>query len=131
MKTLTVIELRYLLAFGRENFSSYSEWAQSKNYVVNDTHSEKRIRDKSKGLIEIVEESFYMGPYYLEAKTVRMVQFIHQTVRDFLLKDGFKTLRECEIPNDAASGNEFLKAACFNYLNITELQNVPVIDCRF
>lgn len=138
-ETLTVTKLRYLLAFGRESFSSYFEWAQSDDYVVNDTQLEKRIRDKSKGLIEIVEapkDTRPFAPSYIErharrTKPVRMVQFIHQTVRDFLFKDGFKTIRGCETPNDVASGNEFLKNACFNYLSITDLQSIPVIDFRF
>ena len=128
LETLTVTELRYLLAFGREDFPSYSEWAQSRDYVTSDTQLEKRIRDKSKGLVEIIEI-----PYDFESsdKKRRGVQFIHQTVRDYLMKDGFKVLRGSEVPNDAASGYEFLKTACFNYLNIIDLQSIPVVDFRF
>ena len=55
LKTLTVTELRYLVVFGLENFSLYSEWEQSNNYIINDINFEKRIRDKSRGLIEIAE----------------------------------------------------------------------------
>ena len=130
--SLTLTELRYLLAFGREKFSSYSEWTQSDDYVMNDTQLEKRLRNKTKGLVEIAgapeDEDIQI---IAQPKTKRVVQFIHQTVRDFLFQDGFKTLRGCATPNDAAVGNEFLKVACFNYMNTSDLQSISVIDFRF
>ena len=131
LEILTATQLRYLLAFGRESFSSLSEWKQSSDYIMSDTQLEKRIRDKSKGLVEIVEVNDYGFTALTGPKKKKIVQFIHQTVRDFLVELGFKILRGREISNDAASGNEFLKVACFNYLNTTDLQSIPVIDFRF
>lgn len=127
---LSPTELRYLLAFGHEDFSSYSDWAQSNEYVMSDAHMEKRIREKSKGLVEIAEIPECWNGLKADFESKETVQFIHQTVKDFLSKDGFEPLRGREMPNDAASGHEFMKVACFNYLNTTDLQDIPILDFR-
>lgn len=134
MRPLLPTELRCLLAFGHKSFSSYSEWAQSSDYVVSDAQMEKRIREKSKGLLEIAElpelPEDHDGTKLLH-DCKRIVQFIHQSVRDFLSKDGLEPHRRREMPSDAASGHEFMKIACFNYLNTTDLKKIPIIDFRF
>ena len=127
LRSLSPNELRYLLAFGHEGFSSYSKWAQHSEYVASQEQMAKRIREKSKGLIEIVESREDND----HGKRRMIVQFIHQSVRDFLSKDGFKSLRGHDMLDDAASGHEFIKTACLNYLNVTELRKIPSIDCRF
>ncbi|KAK4197426.1 hypothetical protein QBC40DRAFT_207094 [Triangularia verruculosa] len=66
------------------------------------------IRNASKGLAEITE-----------AKKTPVVQFIHESVRDFLLKDEKKGLREVwpELDgNFEAQSHEKLKLHCFKYL---------------
>ena len=131
LRPLSPTELRYTLAFGHENFSSYSEWEQSSEHVISNAQMEKRIREKSKGLIEIVEPPEEYNAFKALTERRPIVQFIHQSVRDFLSRDGFDSLRRCELPNDAASGHEFIKTACFNYLNTTDIKNVPIIDFRF
>ena len=128
---LSPTELRYLLAFGHKDFSSYSDWTQSNEYVMSDAHMEKRIREKSKGLVEIAEIPECWNQLKAEFESKETVQFIHQTVKDFLSKDGFEPLRGREMPNDAASGHEFMKVACFNYLNTTDLQDIPIVEFRF
>lgn len=131
LRPLSPTELRYTLAFGHENISSHSEWAQSSEYVVSDAQMKNRIREKSKGLIEIAElpEGYNTFKGLIEWRPI--VQFIHQSVRDFHSRDGFESLRRHEMPNNAASGHEFTKTACFNYLNTTDLKNVPMIDFSF
>ena len=131
LKPLSPTELRYILAFGHESFSSYSEWAQSSEYVMSGAQIEKRIREKSKGLIEIAEIPERFNRFKQQYESKKIVQFIHQSVRDFFSKDGFKSLRGCEMPNDAASGHDFIKTACFNYLNTTDLKEIPIVDFRF
>ena len=131
LRPLSPTELRYLVAFGHEDFSSYSEWEQSNGYVMSDAQMERRIREKSKGLIEMAKlpKSFDAFKDVNEPRTI--VQFIHQSVRDFLSENGFESLRRGKIPNDAASGHEFMKTACFNYLNTTDLKELPILDFRF
>ena len=129
LKPLTSTELQYLLAFGHTAFPSYSEWIQSSEFIMSDAHMEKRIRDKSKGLLEMAEiTEYWVG---CEPQNKRTVQFIHQTIVDFLSKDGFEPLRGQKMPNDAAHGHDFMKVACFNYLRTTDLQSIPVLDFRF
>ena len=130
LNPLSPKELRYLLAFGHVGFSSYSEWAQSSEYV-SDAQMEKRIREKSKGMIEIAELPEGYNRFKALTERRRIVQFIHQSVRDFLSRYGFGSLRRGELPNDAASGHEFMKTACFNYLNTADLKYIPEIDFRF
>ena len=131
LKPLSPTELRYILAFGHESFSSYSEWAQSSEYVMSGAQMEKRIREKSKGLIEIAEIPDHYNGFKRQTESKKIVQFIHQSVRDLFSKDGFKCLRGCEMPNDAATGHNFIRTACFNYLNTTDLKEIPRIDFRF
>lgn len=109
LRPLSPTELRYILAFGHEDFSSYSAWARSSKYVMSDAQMEKRIREKSKGLIEIAELPIEYNAFKDLAEPRRIVQFIHQSVKDSLSRDGFGSLRRRGMPNDAASGHEFIK----------------------
>ena len=133
LRPLTPTELQYLLAFSHTAFPSYSEWIESSEFIMSDAHMEKRIRDKSKGLLEVAEipEFWNYDERDDELQNIRIVQFIHQTVGDFFSKDGFEPLRGQKMPNDAAHGHEFMKVACFNYLNTTDLQNITILDFRF
>ncbi|KAK0748783.1 hypothetical protein B0T21DRAFT_303588, partial [Apiosordaria backusii] len=69
---------------------------------------EKFIRNTSKGLAEVTP-----------SKKTPVVQFIHESVRDFLLKDNKKGLREVWPKLDKnfeAQSHDKLKQCCFNYL---------------
>lgn len=70
---------------------------------------ERFLLHHSKGLAELTSLT-----------TVRTVQFIHESVRDFLIKDG--GLREL-FPNDGdvqVSAHEQLKICCYHYLNAVQ-----------
>ncbi len=131
LRPLSPTEFRYLLAFGHENFSSYSEWEQSNEYIMSDAQMERRIREKSKGLIEMAKLPTGYSKFKPLFWPKTIVQFIHQSVRDFLSENGFEPLCGQETPNDAASGHDFMKIACFNYLSIADLKEVPILDFRF
>ncbi len=131
LRPLSPTEFRYLLAFGHENFSSYSEWEQSNEYIMSDAQMERRIREKSKGLIEMAKLPTGYSKFKPLLWPRTIVQFIHQSVRDFLSENGFEPLCGQETPNDAASGHDFMKIACFNYLSIADLKEVPILDFRF
>ena len=136
-RPLNPTELRYALAFGCGAYASYAEWSQSSEYVNNDEQMEKRIREDSKGLIEIAQlpwdKEHPQDPddgYPQDPKMSRraVVQFIHQSARDFLSTDGFAFLRDSRWRTQSAEGHEFIKTACLNYLLVKDLEAISVLD---
>lgn len=129
-RPLSPIELRDALAFGSQAYASYAEWSQSSEYVRSDEQMEKRIREHSKGLVEIApaEDGKYAQNSVRSRKAV--VQFIHQSVRDYLTANGFSFLRDSRRCIQRADGHEFIKTACFNYLRIKDLEAVLEVDFR-
>ena len=118
---LSVTELRYALAFGCKAYSSYGEWSQSSDYVRSDDQMEKRVRQHSKGLIEVVQ---------LPQEGETVLQFVHQSVIDFLAADGFSFLRDSKERTHNADGHEFLKNACLNYLSIKDFEAISIVELR-
>ena len=97
---------------------------------------EKRIREHSKGLIKIVripidDEDSQISDEDQDSASLRpVVQFIYQSVRDFLTADGFLFLCDRRSRRNEAEGHEFIKQACFNYLRIKELEDTLTVDLR-
>ena len=118
-KRLSAKELRYALAFGCKAYSSYEEWSQSSEYVRSDEQMEKRVREHSKGLVEVAQ---------LPGVARSVVQFVHQSVIDFLAADGFTFLRDNKERTHSADGHEFFKNACLNYLSIKDFEAISIVD---
>lgn len=130
-RPLSPTELRYALAFGCGTYASYAEWLQSSEYIRNDEQMERRIRELSRGLVEVTplpkeNESAQSSAPFKKA----VVQFIHQSVRDFLTADGFSFLRESRSRTHDGDGHEFMKLASLNYLRIKDLEVMSVVDLR-
>ena len=121
-RSLSLTEVRYALAFGCRSHASYAEWSQSSECVRNDEQMEKRIREHSKGLVEIAQSTEY--------KKRTIVQFIHQSVRDFLTADGFSFLRDSRQQTNTGDGHEFIKIVCLNYLRIKDVEAISLVDIR-
>ncbi len=121
-RPLSPTEVGYALAFGCRAYPSYAEWSQSSEYVRSDDQMEKRIREHSKGLVEIA------GVDSFPRRTV--VQFIHQSVNNFLTADGFSFLRDSRQQTHDGDGHEFIKTACLNYLGTEELETLPLVDLK-
>ena len=119
--SLSVEELRYALAFGCNAYSSYEEWSQSSEYVSSDEQMEKRVREHSRGLVEVAQ---------LQREGRSVVQFVHQSAIDFLAAVGFSFLRDSKERTHSADGHEFLKNACLNYLSIKDFEAVSIVDLR-
>ena len=133
-RPLSPTELRYALAFGCGAFASYAEWSQSSEYVRSDEQTEKRIREHSKGLIEIARlpgNRHFSDDNQSKAQSRNeVVQFTHQSVRDFLEADGFSFLRDSRRRTNDADGHEFLKTACWNYLKIKDFEAMSMVNLR-
>ncbi len=118
-RPLSPTEVGYALAFGCRAYPSYAEWSQPSEYVRSDDQIEKRIREHSKGLVEIAG----VDPWPI-------VQFIHQSVNDFLTADGFSFLRDSRQQTHDGDGHEFIKTACLNYLRTEESEGLPLFDLK-
>ena len=118
---LSATELRYALTFGCKAYSSYGEWSQSSDYVRSDDQMEKRVRQHSKGLVEVAQ---------MPRVGQSVVQFVHQSVIDFLAADGFSFLRDSKERTHSADGHEFFKNACLNYLSIKDLEAISIVELR-
>ncbi|QYS95087.1 NACHT domain-containing protein [Trichoderma simmonsii] len=137
-KPLRLHEWRHILAFIRQPLlKSLSEWHQSDNFIENDEQLEKQIRRISRGLVEvnrvyagdsqegIIEDvSIHAGAGSLDFEhgDTRIVQVIHESVREFFLKgDGFIVLDPGLRLNQIGNGHLSIMATCLDYLNIKEL----------
>ena len=120
-RSLSPTELRYALAFGCGAYASYDEWSQSSDYIRSDEQMEKRLREHSKGLVEMVS---------LARSNEAVVQFVHQSVRDFLAADGFSVLRDSIHRTHSAEGHELFKTVCLNYLRVKGIEVMSVYDLR-
>ena len=138
-RPLSPTELRYALAFGSEAYASYAEWTQSLDYIRSDEQMEKRVREHSKGLVEFAQlprddehpQGFDDEHAQDSAQSLKVVvQFVHQSVRDFLTADGFSCLSVAHWPTESAKGHEFMKTTCLNYLGAEELDTMLDINAR-
>lgn len=126
-RSLSPSELRDAMAFGSKAYTSYDEWSESSEYVSSDEQMEKRVREHSRGLVEIIGPSKDYGFHQHSARS--NVQFIHQSVKDFLITDGFSFLRDGRQRTHDADGHEFFKTACLNYLKIEDF-NAMIVSLR-
>ncbi|KAH6980752.1 hypothetical protein BKA56DRAFT_616585 [Ilyonectria sp. MPI-CAGE-AT-0026] len=137
-KPLRLHEWHHIMAFIREPTpSSLSEWRMSDNFTRNDAQLERQIRSVSRGLVEVMKiksegpqdmgiEKISLhagaGSFDLEYGDTRIVQVIHESVRDFFLRsDGFSILDPNLEPDPISKGHLSIMATCLDYLNITEL----------
>lgn len=137
-KPLQVHEWHHIMAFIRQPTpSSLSEWRISDNFTKNDDQLERQIRCVSKGLVEVKrtradepqDKAFETmsvfagaGSLNLEQGETRIVQVIHESVREFFLQsNGFSTLDPSLESNHIGKGHLSVMATCLDYVNITEL----------
>ncbi|EHK50985.1 hypothetical protein TRIATDRAFT_181516, partial [Trichoderma atroviride IMI 206040] len=105
---LRLHEWHHVMAFIRQpTLGSLNEWRQSVNFTDNDDQLEKQIRNVSRGLVE--------------NGNTRIVQVIHESVRDFfLLENGFFVLDSNLYMDTAGIGHLSIMNTCLDYLNIAE-----------
>ncbi|KAK4075698.1 hypothetical protein Trihar35433_2258 [Trichoderma harzianum] len=137
-KPLRLHEWHHIMAFIRQPaLRSLSEWRQSIDFTKSDEQLEKQIRSISRGLVEVqrigavdskhdgsVVASIHAraGSLDLEYGDTRIVQVIHESVRDFFLtSNGFGMLDSSQVFNPIGNGHLSIMATCLDYLNIAEL----------
>ncbi|KAI0971981.1 hypothetical protein F4678DRAFT_64958 [Xylaria arbuscula] len=136
-KPLRLHEWHHIMAFVRHPvFSSLHDWRESDNFTQNDDQLEKQIRSISKGLIEVSttknevqDESLETlsvcagaGSLNVEYGETRIVQVIHESVREFFLQNnGFLAVYPNLEPEPVGYGHCSIMATCLDYINIREL----------
>ncbi|KAL7915400.1 hypothetical protein GGI35DRAFT_466844 [Trichoderma velutinum] len=146
-KPLRLHEWHHIMAFIRQPaLRSLSEWRQSIHFTESDEQLEKQIRSISRGLVEVqragaieskhggsVVASIHAkaGSLDLEHGDTRIVQVIHESVRDFFLtSNGFGVLDSSQLFNQISNGHLSIMATCLDYLNIAELDALTYLRTR-
>ncbi|KAH8779874.1 hypothetical protein F5883DRAFT_638437 [Diaporthe sp. PMI_573] len=140
MEPLTLDELRWAVVV--EPDLSYSpnslrDYQSSKHFASDCDMMEKRLTTLSCGLAEVVP-SFRKEINQDNRKVSvpsRVVQFIHQTVKDFFMAEGLATLQICQslatIDTDgadlAATAHYQLSRMCIRYLSTDEIMQAALI----
>lgn len=121
-RPLTLEELREATALDiHTSHTSLQESRTSGQYAETDEEMERRVLSLSQGLAEVEEH----GPK-------RIVQFIHQSVIDFLLQRGFHLFFE-QLPDDRlkgsiiARGHFWISRACIKYMSMDEVTSFRII----
>lgn len=109
-RPLTLRELRFALALDPDTSdTSIHQCLNPELYVETDEDMKPRIYDLSKGLAEVLE--CYGRP---------TVQFIHQSVQDFLLEKGFQILDSSIAGTVIGHGHLWISRSCIKYLSVAE-----------
>lgn len=123
---------------------SLKEWRESVNYTESDSQLEREIKALSGGLLQVstarpdeeqLEDEDYLsiragaGSLDLEQGETRIVQVVHQCVRDFFLDgDGFWLLGRSTATDPDISCHISIAITCLDYICISELDDL--VDAR-
>ncbi|KAK4460162.1 hypothetical protein QBC42DRAFT_230113 [Cladorrhinum samala] len=147
-KPLRLHEWHHIMAFILDpKLTSLSAWRKSPNFTSDDGQLEKKIRNISKGLVEVrkplakdsherpldVERlsiSAGAGSLDFEHGETRVVQVIHESVREFFLEGlGFSWLVVTPLAvTSRGQGHLSIMGTCLDYINIKELD--ALVDAR-
>jgi len=150
-RPLRLYEWEHILGFFRDNPPrSLREWRASKEFPENSDQVEKQIRMLSKGLIEVhashtedvevggSEVGSGVGSGFGGAGSLefgqggnRIVQVIHESVREFFLQhDPFAQLNQHPVTSFASDGHLAIMDSCINYISISELDSLVEARCE-
>ena len=120
-RPLTLQEIREATALDiHSSHTSLQESRTSGQYAETDEEMERRVLNLSQGLAEVEKHG---------AK--RIVQFVHQSVTDFLLQQGFHLLFE-QLPDDRLKGSVtarshfWISRACIKYVSLDEVTSFRI-----
>src|SRR5947207_293860 len=113
IRPLTLDELRYAMAVDADSpYKSLVECRNAPEYVETNEDMEYRLKDLCKGLAEVKQH-----------ENKRVVQFIQQSVNDFLVLDGLRTLDSSLESKDITIGRAHfrLSRSCLKYIDMEEI----------
>lgn len=119
---LKIEELREALAIDADAaYTSITDLRASKDYCDSVPDAERRIKDLSRGLIEIRERKV-LAMVVWDENAIREAQFIHQSVADFLIRNGQTTqdlFASAQTP--LGIGHSEISRSCSLYLGLDEI----------
>ncbi|RBA15880.1 hypothetical protein FPRO05_12101 [Fusarium proliferatum] len=138
IKPLRLHEWHHIMGFIRHPTpTSLAEWRASDYFTETDEQLVKQINSLSLGLIEVTgaievpphgsgsdvsSVGVDAGSLTLEHGGTRIVQVIHESVRDFFLRgNGFSALDTSFSAHPIGRGHLSIMATCLDYVNIVEL----------
>ncbi|KAM5471326.1 hypothetical protein MauCBS54593_003666 [Microsporum audouinii] len=126
-RPITLLELRYALAFQTGEYKSQAEAEDSLSFIQSDQQMDLLHRAHTGGLMEtktqiLVSTEYARQIFNTDKQTT--IHFVHDSVKGFLLKHGGLQLFDSS-PTDKLlhQGHERLAEACINYLDTTELRH--------
>lgn len=111
--------IRYAMASNKDPLTceSIQSWKASDGYIETDEQMEQLIRSLSGGLIEVKHHVFPHSPDRTP------VEFIHQSVIDFLMHGGLDKLESNELfglSTAIGRGHHMLARSCINFITLEE-----------
>ena len=120
-RPLTLRELRHALAVNADTRHSSLRLCQSPELSVDtDEDMERIVCDLSKGLAEVIGND-----------SERVAQFVHQSVKDFLVEQGFQSLDHASAGTVVGRGHFWLSRSCVKYFLQKEIQDLPVLSTQY
>ncbi|EXK26009.1 hypothetical protein FOMG_17370 [Fusarium oxysporum f. sp. melonis 26406] len=146
-KPLRLDEWHHIMGFIRyPTPKSLAEWRASDCFTATDEQLVKQINTLSLGLVEVTgaievpphdsgsdisSVGVDAGSLTLEYGGTRIVQVIHESVRDFFLRgNGFSVLDSSLLTHPIGTGHLSIMATCLDYVNIGELDALVVARQR-
>jgi ankyrin repeat protein len=121
-RPLSLSEIRHAMVLDADtSYQTLQELMNAESYVATDDDNalKARIIDLSRGLAEIREHD---GQFF--------VQYIHESVKDFLVQDGLQSLDKNGTGSTTGRGNLHLAWACARYLSISDIDPVNISSRR-
>ena len=121
-RPLTPTEINCALAFSNKHPpKSQKSWKELDDSSDSNTRIERILRTLSRGLVEVKDDDDkWLRP---GVRGRRVVQFIHESVRDILLHlDGLQIIDSSLGHLTVGKSHDLLTKACISYLSIEELQ---------
>lgn len=135
-RAMSTTELRFALEVGRASkFKRHEQLTSSPTFVSSDSQMEKLIRSRTKGLVETklfdAGSQNLQGGLVVHVDHVQTVQFIHGSVKEFLLHhEGFAILDKSLAESPVAASHRHLAASCVHYLGSEEFSELPIITAE-
>ena len=135
-RALSTTELRFGLEVGRAlKPKTHEQLTSSPTLVTSDSQMEKLIRSRTKGLVETKPfEGGCQNPQggsVVHNDQVQIVQFIHGSVKEFLLHhEGFAILDKSLTESPITASHRYLATSCVDYLGYEEYPELPIFTAE-
>lgn len=124
-RPLNLKEIRYILALDSCAFKSEEDMKNSPDVIQDDDAMKRRIRNTCGGLVEVKMLNDALSNNEAGGVDENSIQFIHQSVRDFLEQGTEKHSTVLDLTTLMKHGHSVLGRACVAYLGLAEVQAIP------